>query len=419
MNLTQPKYTLSNWYFIGILLMLAVSTYLAMPDTDNQADAGSGLSFLAMVGLAVVQIPLLIYIYGQRIKGATRSIRLVPRFILYYAIYFIWMTTITVLFDTDHNIMGLTTISLSILVFTFLLSSSYFRARYSELDSWFYLTVIFLMLCICVQYKNIYSIANFLDTDKSHIAVSYTPLFILPILLLSPSRIIRYTSILLTTIIIISAVKRGGILALGACLMVYVFVKQYVSGTSKLRQITIILAVVAAMGGVVYYIMENTDNNIIERIQNISDDGGSGRDILWVDTYNNIHNRDVGYQLAGNGYRSALKVSVLQLPAHNDFLEIWHDFGLIGIVLYGIALFSLGLYTLRLMKRKSKYAPHMAMALTYYFIFSMTSIVVFYFWMALVMFSVGIVAGLADRELENDPNEITIYDNENNSNNAN
>ena len=182
--------------------------------------------------------------------------------------------------------------------------------------------------------------------------------------------------------------------------MVYIFVKQYVIGTSKLRRFIIFFVIIAVMGGVMYYLTETTDNNIIERIQNISDDGGSGRDIIWADTYKNIQNRDIGYKFVGNGYRSAQKVSVLQLAAHNDFLEIWYDFGGIGLALYLVSFLSLCLYTFRLFKRKSQYAPHLGMIMTYYFIFSMTSIVVLYFWMALLLFSVGIITGLADRELE-------------------
>lgn len=371
-----------------------------MADMDNMAEAGKGLTFLAMVGLAVVQIPLLLFIFRQRLKGKTESLKLTPWFAFAYIVYFLWMLLITILTDDTHNILGLITMSLTILVFPFILSSSYFRARYSDLDTWFYLAVIFLMLCICLQYKNIYSLANVLDSEKSHIGISYFPLYVLPILLLSPSRTIRYVSIIITSIIIISAVKRGGLIALAASLMVYVFVKQYVSGTSKFKKAAIFISILAIMAGVSYYLMESTDNNVIERITQISDDGGSDRDVLWMDTYQNIQNRDISYKLVGNGYRSAQETSSFQLPAHNDFLEIWHDFGLIGLILYLIAFFSLCLYAYRLIKRKSRYAPHMAMILVYYFIFSMISIIILYPLTLLLLFSIGIIAGLADREGE-------------------
>ena len=394
------NYRLSNWYYLGILLMLSFCTRCAMLDMDNMADSGTGLSFIAMLGLSVIQIPLLLFILRERFKNRTEYIRFIPWFVLCYGLYFIWMTIITILADDTHNIMGLITISLTILVFPFILSCSYFRARYSDLDSWFYLAVIFLMLCICLQYKNIYSLANVLATDKSHIGISYFPLFVLPILLLPSSRLIRYASIVVTSIIIISSIKRGGLIALGASLMVYVLVKQFVNNKSSLRLIIIFVAVILVMGGVLYYITESTDNNIIDRISNISDDGGSGRDVLWEDTYRNIQNRDISYRLVGNGYRSTELTSSLQLPAHNDFLEIWHDFGGIGLALYLLSFLSLCLYTLRLIKRKSRYAPYMAMIIVYYFIFSMISIVILYPLTALLLFTIGIIAGLADREFE-------------------
>lgn len=400
MGESSTNYTLSNIYYICILLVLSISTYIAMPDIDNQANVGTGLSTIAMAGLAAIQLPLLFVIIGKRIKYTTDSIRFIPRFIFYYAIYFCWMTAITLINDDAHNVFGLTIVSMTILVFPIVLSCSYYRARYSELDKWFYLATIFLFICITLQYKNLYSIANFIGDESSHIAVAYFPLFILPIILLSSSRIIKYMAVIITSIIILSSIKRAGLLALGASLIMYILVKQIVNGKSRITIIVTLFIIALAMGGGLYYLSESTDNDIIERFENISDDGGSGRDILWADAYQNIHNRDIGYQLVGNGYRSAQKVSVFLLPTHNDFLEIWYDFGGIGFLLYGVAFISLCFYTLRLIKRKSEYAPHMAMTITFYFILSFVSIVILYFWMILIMFSVGIIAGSADRELE-------------------
>jgi len=220
------------------------------------------------------------------------------------------------------------------------------------------------------------------------------------VLLLPSSKFVRYLSILITTIVIISSIKRGGLIALGVSLLVYVIIKQIVSGESKIKQLVALISVALVMSGVLYYLQKQEDNNVVERMYNITDDGGSGRDVLWEDTYRNIHNRDALSRAIGNGYRSAQKVSKFHLPAHNDVLEIWYDFGGIGIILYAIAFFSLLRYTIRLIKRKSRYAPHLAMTMTFYIFLSMISIVVLYFWMVLLMFTTGIIAGLADSEME-------------------
>jgi O-antigen ligase len=398
MRLTFPQHVLSNLYFIGILIVLAGSSYLAMPDLDNKTDVGSGLSFIAMAGLAAVQIPFLLYTFANRLKTPYTIPK--PRFITFYAIYFCWMTAVCILTDDFRNIIGLTVLSLTILVFPLMLSSSYYRARNGELNKLFFLAVLFMMACIVLQYVRLYSIANQLGDEKSHIAVSYFPLFILPVLLLPSSKFVRYLSILITTIVIISSIKRGGLIALGASLLVYVIIKQIVSGESKIKQLVALISVALVMSGVLYYLQKQEDNNVVERMYNITDDGGSGRDVLWEDTYRNIHNRDALSRAIGNGYRSAQKVSKFHLPAHNDVLEIWYDFGGIGIILYAIAFFSLLRYTIRLIKRKSRYAPHLAMTMTFYIFLSMISIVVLYFWMVLLMFTTGIIAGLADSEME-------------------
>lgn len=406
MRLVLSHYTKSNWYFIGVLFVLSISTYLTMPDMDNTADAGTGLSTLSVAGLAFIQMPLLLYIIYHRVQAQSGSLRLIPTFMFFYAVYFIWMVVVTMLTDEAHNFIGKSVMAMTILVFPITLSCSYYRARYGILDPWFWGAVLFLLFCISYQYYNLYSIANQLDEEGSHIGISYFPLFILPILLLPSSRIIRYASILITSIIIVSAIKRGGMIALGASLIVYVFVKQIVNEGNKLKKVLILLAVLAAMIGVLVFIEQSETNNIIERFADLSDDGGSGRDVLWADAYHNIVNRDLGFRFVGNGYRSAQIASSYQLPAHNDFLEIWYDFGGIGLTFYLLAFGSISIYTLRLIKRKSRYAPHMAMTMTFYFIISMISILILNFWMTLLMFTVGIIAGLSDREAEEKRNKV-------------
>lgn len=400
MKIAVSKYALSNLYFLGVLLVLGVCTYIAMPDMDNMADAGTGMSFLAILGLSTLLLPLLVYIFYLRFRAHSDTPRFIPRFVFFYIIYFLWMTLVCILTDEVHNIFGKITMSMTILVYPFLLSCSYFRGRTAKPDLWFYLAVIFILLCITVQYINLYNIANQLSDEASHIGVSYFPLFILPILLLPSSRIVKIASIAITAIIIISSIKRGGLIAMGASLIVYVFVKQLVSDLSKTKKFIIVCTAIVLTAGVLYYLGEfMEENNIIERIANIKDDGGSDRDILWKDTFHNIQNRDFGFRMVGNGFRSAQIESCLQLPAHNDALEICYDFGIIGLLLYSIAFISLCVFALKLIKRKSKYSPHLAMILTYYFILSMISIVILYFWLALLLFSIGFIAGLADQEL--------------------
>ena len=401
MKIAVTRHTISNWYFILVLLALGVCTYLVMPDMDNTAEAGSGMSFLAIACLSALQFPLLIYIIYERYQTQPKVSRHIPRFVLYYVVFFIWMTLVSVLTNETLNIFGKAIAFMTLILYPLLLICSYFRGRTSKLDIWFYLAVLFLMVCIIVQYGNVYDLANQLSDESSHIAVSYFPLFVLPILLLPSSRIVKFISIAITAIIIISAVKRGGLIAMGASLVVYVFVKQIVSKVSTTKKVMTISAMIILMCGALYYLGEVIEeNNIIERIMNIKDDGGSDRDILWKDTYNNIQNRDFGFRMMGNGFRSAQIESAFQLPAHNDVLEICYDFGIIGLGLYSIAFLSLCVYAFRLLKRKSRYAPHLAMILCYYFIFSMISIVILYFWLAILMFSIGIIAGLADTELE-------------------
>ena len=68
------------------------------------------------------------------------------------------------------------------------------------------------------------------------------------------------------------------------------------------------------------------------------DNGGSGRTDIWANALNIISNSDISLFI-GHGYGAT--TSILNIGAHNDLLEIFIDFGLIGVVLYIIFCYQI------------------------------------------------------------------------------
>ena len=104
------------------------------------------------------------------------------------------------------------------------------------------------------------------------------------------------------------------------------------------------------------FISQN-DLSILERLGNIQDDGGSGRDFVWAHTWRMItEESNVLSLLFGHGFNAVYSDSMLELSAHNDFLEIIYDYGFIGLLLY----FALYVQLFSYYKRIKKHLPNVA-----------------------------------------------------------
>ena len=135
------------------------------------------------------------------------------------------------------------------------------------------------------------------------------------------------------------------------------------------------------------------DESDFERFENVDKDHGSGRLEVWEHTSSMITSERAVKMLTGNGYYAVERDSRLSISAHNDFLESAYDYGLIGLVLYVGAVASLGLYVLKMILKKSCYAPSIAMLFAIYLITSMISHVVIYYWGNIFMLSFGYMIG--------------------------
>lgn len=85
----------------------------------------------------------------------------------------------------------------------------------------------------------------------------------------------------------------------------------------------------------IIYLINNTfevSTDVVERFKSIKDDGGSGRDSIYMLLWNNIQNFDSKELIFGRGYSSVY--DLIGLQAHNDFLQIIHSIGIIGLVIY-------------------------------------------------------------------------------------
>jgi hypothetical protein len=268
-------------------------------------------------------------------------------------------------------------------------------------DTYVFVVVFFLLLLMYLRIV-FYAISNLLI---AHLVTSYYLLYALPLVLFHKSWRWKILCIVLAFIAVFSSMKRGGALALVFGLLVYVFV--YMHNKSKNVVKTFVLFVVALLIiiGISLFLGSNikTDEeqaNLVERFQNVEQDGGSNRDHVYTVTWHLITSQDMSRLVVGNGYNAVLRDSPIHFSAHNDFMEITYDYGLIGLTCYIVFTVSFFFVSLRSFRIKSAVAPSLCFQFSNFILLSNISHIFIYMFMPLVLLTYGISLGQMRYERE-------------------
>lgn len=368
-------------YTLFAMLVLAICGCYSMRLYDGEENFSVNIAIIYLATFAVLLPGMIPYLRLRAQQNVIRPIK-------WIGVLMVWMAMVSLVYAPGLKPAIYQCLCALIPLATMTCMYAY-SAQYG-MDKRIY-WMVFVMQCIfIIQYAQVYNVMNLIQ--EAHLMTSYYPLFILPLVLLLPSKAIRYTSIALIVIVIFSSLKRGGLVALTVGLLAYIFCS---AGTNK-RNLKSFIWLIVALGilGVMYFYIANSEfGGVINRLTNIGDDGGSGRTRIWRVTWQMIQRSGFMQQLVGHGFNGVIDNSPILFSAHNDFLEVWYDYGLVGAGLYVGTILSLIRYTLRLIREKAAIAPPMAMMLGIMLVLSMISIVVTSYFMVLCCLVIGFLAG--------------------------
>ena len=163
----------------------------------------------------------------------------------------------------------------------------------------------------------------------------------------------RIITFVLVGIICAFSAKRSTLIAYSISLVLLLLQYSFFNRNRKssFKSIGIFAGILIAL----YWLLtDNSEilNKILFRFQEMNDDGGSGRTDLYDILLSSFENSSLWNQMFGHGYRSA--ISVLNgVPAHNDFLEILYDFGIVPLVVYVIILLKFVCFCVHSLKQQS------------------------------------------------------------------
>lgn len=175
------------------------------------------------------------------------------------------------------------------------------------------------------------------NTDLTN-NVAYSFVALLPyVFLFRRKKILAIGSMLILIFFIIQGSKRGAMVTGGVGLLCFIYYQ--LRTVPKENRIKGYLLVIIAVLGMAYYAFDVYESNtyLITRLQNT---GGEARNIIYANLLNAWASSESFFKLIfGFGFAASLKYSGTGNYAHNDWLELLSNFGLIGIIVYGVLFY--------------------------------------------------------------------------------
>ncbi|MBR5983270.1 MAG: O-antigen ligase family protein [Bacteroidales bacterium] len=193
---------------------------------------------------------------------------------------------------------------------------------------------------------NFYSLSPFSPIyDKEVNNSGYIFVNILPFLLFFKRKYIAIILFIISSIIVISSLKRGAILILIAIIAYGVFIWTRTAKLSVMQKISIFLfgAIICTSLAIPAY---NSNDAIQNRMSETLSGYSSGRDIIYQQLLDNWENEGcLTNAMFGYGYSYTPIVTGGQY-AHNDWLELLTNMGLFGVGLYMLFILQIVAITL-------------------------------------------------------------------------
>lgn len=222
----------------------------------------------------------------------------------------------------------------------------YYLARNDQLKAKDF--VVFLFVMIPVSIANYYfsrtQILMEMSYERMDIVNNAAYMFVglIPfVFLIRKSRILSIVTMLVLMFFIVQGAKRGAIVVGGAGLVMYIYYqmrtvekKHKIRGYFLIGIVTIVLSYFA-------YGMFIENEFLVSRMEQMTEGNLSGRDTIYTNIFNGWLNSDSFIKLLfGYGFAGSKILSGSGHFAHNDWLELLSNFGLLGVSTYLVLFYS-------------------------------------------------------------------------------
>lgn len=222
----------------------------------------------------------------------------------------------------------------------FILFTSLFKSGidyYNKVKSFLYIILFINVALFILEIGSRFSSNDMLRTNTIFYVLMLSPL----VTLIKNTRNKFALLFVILTCSVISG-KRSAMIAIALVLLIEWLRHMKNSSRHKFRTTFITVLSVVFLAGAVYVVENSLGISFIERFQGIEEDGGSGRVDAFIQVSFRYSQLPFEDKLLGCGHNAVRIEDFVSLDfskdealsAHNDFLEILYDYGLIGLFLY-------------------------------------------------------------------------------------
>lgn len=258
-------------------------------------------------------------------------------------------------------------------VFVFDVKNKYFN-KLIKFYPYFFITVYALTV-----YQMVFNKGNiaFGIIDAEAINSVYWVLLLVPFSFLLKSKLLKYIILISTFVLILISSKRGASIAISLVFLMSVY---YDSFQKKhfFRNLILGTLLIFSIISIQNWTLSKVDVNVMNRFEGM-DFQEESRMYIYLDTWKNFNSKDIFQKLLGSGHRStAIDRGILSQTAHNDYLEVLYDYGIIGLLLYLYFTLLIVKRLIKLSKTGGRYFHAYFSAFVLFLVMSMVSHLIIY-----------------------------------------
>lgn len=188
-----------------------------------------------------------------------------------------------------------------------------------------------LTLIVYLYYWNLTNSSMYAGEGFASFNNAYYLAYLLPVFLIHKSKINHFI-IIITLIVVISSMKRGG--TIGYILGIICYYFSTFKNIPFVKKVIISFFTIFILGVIMYFVDIFLNNTLFGRFEKISEDKGSARSSIFEEIFNNYLDFNFFELIIGKGENISVLLNSEQLTAHNDYLEILVSYGIFGVILY-------------------------------------------------------------------------------------
>jgi len=324
-----------------------------IPLCFRDAVGGAATStFVALSMLIVALIALFLLICRPlQVKSAAAAL----------LVYYLYIVVVSVCNDYFSEFLRQPTlvVACAFWIFIFLMFTECGRQQSIKVQT--FSKIFFALTLVCFAlFCRYYATNQDVESQLSGLNVVYYILFMLPIVLMGENKIIVGIGIIINILAVLLSGKRGALIAVLVAVLIWAWTENTGKITvKKLLKTLLYIGLAVAATFAVFSLVDRLGLNILDRMGSFlsGEDDGSGRVDIWMVFWKHMKKDSFLYNFFGRGYNATkLNPTLKDLGmswAHNDFLQILFDYGVVGFLLF--ATFVVRLFKAAGEMRKHKY----------------------------------------------------------------